>query len=428
MPPNVLLITTHDTGRHLGCYGVETVRSPNLDRLAEGGCRFTNYFAASALCSPSRGAMMTGRYPQNNGMLGLSHAPWWWSLNEGEKHLSHLLHGAGYYTALFGHQHETSDVDAQLCFDEHGLHRRPDSGLHTTCGTVADGVCRFLSEEAADRAPFYLQVGFFETHRPFDFGGVEPDDELGVHVPPYLKDTDAVRAELAHLQGAVRRMDGAVGRILDALRENGLRDDTLVVYSVDHGIPFPRAKTTLYDPGIGIALLMRLPGVVPPDTTCDGLLSNVDLVPTLLQIAGVDPPGNLDGSSFASAFDGGAGRERIFAEQCGHGGPNELRCVRTERYKLIRNFGPQRRLSVPVDVNEREQAGTLPFVQLFDLEEDPLEVEDVSEDDEYAEVLRELDAALHGWMAEVEDPLLSGPIATPYYRRAMADYREGPRR
>jgi len=184
MPPNVLLITSHDTGRHLGCYGVSSVHTPHLDRLAGEGCRFTRYFAAATVCSPSRGAMMTGRYPQRNGMIGLCHLPWGWNLNPGEKHLSHRMHEAGYYTALFGHQHETRDIDAELCFDEHGFHRDPATGEHLPCDQVAPAVGDFLAGRAGERQPFYLQVGFFETHQPYDFGGATADDEHGVVIPP----------------------------------------------------------------------------------------------------------------------------------------------------------------------------------------------------------------------------------------------------
>ncbi len=423
MPPNLLLITTHDTGRHLGCYGVETVRTPNLDALAEGGCRFTNYFATSALCSPSRGAMMTGRYPQTNGMMGLCHGPWAWSLNPGEKHLSHLMHQAGYYTVLLGHQHETTDVDEQLCFDEHGFHRDPKTHHHLPCDQVSEAVREFLMGPAAGKAPFYLQVGFFETHRTFDFGGAEPDDTEGVWIPPYIEDNEAARQQFAAFQGNIHKMDRAVGRILNALEEAGLREDTLVVYSVDHGIPFPRAKNTLFDPGTEIPLIMRLPGLTEPGSACDALLGNVDLVPTLLDVLGVPTPPNLDGNSFAAALSGGPapGRRCVFAELVG----KALRSVRTRRYKLIRSFRAQRLPAYPVNLEQQESGANWPRVLLFDLEEDPAELNNLADDPEYAEVRRELDTRLREWLERVGDAILDGPVPSPYYLEAIHPYREG---
>ncbi|MFO8006802.1 MAG: sulfatase [Candidatus Brocadiia bacterium] len=424
--PNIVLITTHDTGRHLSCYGVGSVHSPNLERLAAQGCRFTEYFAAAALCSPSRGAMMTGRYPQSNGMLGLCHGLFGWSLNDDERHLSHLLHEAGYYTALIGHQHETTDIDGQLCFDEHRLHWEDLSrGLHTTCDQVAEGVGEFLRERAGQSRPFYLQVGFFETHRPFDFGGAEPDDSKGVYVPPYLEDNQAARDELAAFQGNIRKMDAAVGEILRHLDDARLAEHTLVIYSVDHGIPFPRAKATLYDPGIEIALLMRWPGRIEAGSSRDWLLSNVDLVPTVLDLAGLEAPDSLEGHSFASAFEPGSEptREMIFAEHHGHGADGESRCVRTPRQKLIRNFAPQPQPAVPVDVSRPAGGGKRAHVELYDLENDPLETQNVADSPDYADLRQELDGLLWNWLERVDDPILRGPVATPYYRAAILPYR-----
>ena len=103
--PNIVVITTHDTGRHFGCYGIETVHTPTIDGLAADGYQFTNYFTTSPVCSPSRGAMLTGRYPQSNGLIGLTHSPWHWSFNEGERHLSHVLRDAGYHTGMIGKWH-----------------------------------------------------------------------------------------------------------------------------------------------------------------------------------------------------------------------------------------------------------------------------------------------------------------------------------
>jgi len=429
--PNIVFVTSHDTGRHLGCYGVPSVHTPTLDWLAGDGARFTNFFATSAVCSPARAAMMSGRYPQRNGVMGLTHEPWLWSYRRGEKHLSHLLRDAGYHTALFHHQHEALDVKT-LGFKEHLAappaypnDAMPDPYAHVPANKVAGEFARFVREDAARRSPFFAQIGFFETHAPFDFGGAQPDTAKGVHVPEHMRhvpeDSDTIQDRLPGFQGSLRKMDAAVRTIYAALEETGMADNTIFAYTTDHGISFPRAETTLYDSGIGVALLMRWPAAgILGGMRCDWLLSNVDVAPTLLELAGVSVPSNLDGDSFAKACQrsGGDGpRTAIYAEQAGGPGVREARCARTKLFKLIRNFSASRLKENGPD----SEAVTCPPVQLFDLKKDPGEWRNVAEDREYRRVRRDMDRRLAKWLTDVEDPILTGPIATPYYRAAMAD-------
>lgn len=421
--PNILVLTTHDTGRHLGCYGVETVHTEHIDAFAAQGCRFTNYFASSALCSPSRAAMMTGRYPQSNGMMGLCHAPWWWALNEGERHLSTLLRDAGYETALIGHQHETTDTSS-LGWDRVIAYRVPDENMrHTYSREVADAVEAFLAEQREAQRPFFAQVGFFETHRPFDFGGDEPDDSRGVYVPPYLQENDELRADLALFQGNIRRADRDFGRILEALKTHGLEENTLVVFTTDHGIHFPRAKATLYDAGTGICLIMRLPHVIEAGCECDWLLQNIDFVPTILELIGVPVPDSIQGRSFAGAFRGGdrSPRDAVFTEQTRHGGAHEIRAVRTDGYKLIRNFVEQRVCEPPVPYPKGPGHMVQPFVELYDLKRDPEEFKNLADHPVCAGMRREMTQRLYEWLVDVDDPILDGPVASPYYLRARED-------
>ena len=438
--PNIIIITTHDTGRHFGCYGVETVHTPAIDAIAEDGFKFTRYFTTSPVCSPSRGAMLTGRYPQSNGLIGLTHSPWNWRFNEGERHLSHILRDAGYHTALFGLQHEASNLD-ELGFEAVHSRRR------ATAPTVARALADFLRTAAAGKAPFYAQVGFFETHRPHDFGDVEPDDTRGVCVPPYLVDNETARRELALQQGAIRRVDDAVQIITDALSESGLEDDTLLVFTVDHGVEFPRAKFCCYDPGIGVALLMRWPGGgVRGGITCDHLLSNVDFLPTLMELIGQPIPGNVEGISFAQVFataDVPPVRDAVFSIFYG----SDSRSIRTDRYKFIRHFSPRRMVDAPIDMavlpeailydflgrslidtpvsatNPPKPRVEQPVAQLYDLENDPNEFEDVARNPEYRAVHDTLSQRLWQWMEDVDDPSLKSPLPTPHYWEAMADYR-----
>ena len=421
--PNIVLITCHDTGRHFGCYGIETVHTPSIDALAMDGYLFTNYFTTSPVCSPSRGAMLTGRYPQSNGLLGLTHSPWDWSFNEGEQHLSHILRDAGYHTGLFGLQHEDSDTD-KLGFAEMHAQRGAD-GRRATALNAAGAFSEFCKTDAASKSPFYAQIGFFETHRPHDFGAVKPDASKGVYVPPYLIDEQRSRREMAVQQGACRRVDEAVAIISSALEAANLDENTILVFTVNHGIEFPRAKWFCYDPGIEVALVIRWPGGgISGGSERDRLLSNIDLLPTVLDLIGVSVPQNVEGLSFAEYLKDESvdpKRDAVFSMFQG----KDIRSVRTDRYKLIRNFQPRRLIPVPVDMTKNPRSTEkCPVVQLFDLEKDPLEFDNVAEDTKYADVRKDLSERLWGWMEEVGDPSLQGPLPSPYYEEAIAEYRD----
>ena len=427
--PNILMMTCHDLGQHLGCYGVETVQSDAIDRLAAEGCRFGNYFATAALCSPSRGAMLTGRYPQTNGLMGLTHTPWLWSLKPGERHLASLLSEAGYHTTLVGFQHVTRD-------DPHTLGYYDVVEAGRLAPQKASSVVEILQHQKPTDPPFFLKVGFHEVHRRFDSGGVQPDSEKGVYVPPYLAATDVMRNDLAALQGSIKFMDAGVGEILSGLEQTGLAENTIVIFTSDHGIPYSGAKASLFDPGIEVPLIVRWPvGGLVGGKVHSQLMSNVDFLPTLLDLVGVPIPENVQGVSAAKMLRGESEepiRDAVFAQRLSQPlRDNISRCIRTERYKLIRYFDSGRTVIKPVDVDPQAVAehverprrdGTRPIVQLFDLEADPIEYENLAQDDRYADLVRELCDRLWRWMEEVGDPILGGPLRTPYYEQAMGDY------
>jgi arylsulfatase A-like enzyme len=428
--PNIVIITTHDTGSHFGCYGHPTVTSPNIDQLATEGVRFTRCFATSAICSPSRAAMMTGRYPQSNGVLGLVHAPWNWHYRKGEAHLSHLLRERGYETHLFMFQHESEEV-SELGFDHcHCLPEPPAPGQlppassHPPADQVAARFADFCETRSKQDAPFYAQIGFFETHHPLDYNGNTGDDSRGVEVPEYYA-PNAYRKDFKLIQGLIRRADEAIGTITDALKRNQLLDETLLIFTVDHGLPFARAKTTTYEAGLEVALIVRWPtGGVPSGQIDDRLVSNIDLLPTLFDLTSMSRPEGLEGVSFAPALGGtsaDAARTEVFGLMQQE--MNESRSIRTDRYKLIRNFAPGRLVELPV--GSQPATREIPCCQLFDLDQDPHESRNLATDPAFADIRRELDKRLLTHLQSVNDPILQGPVKTPYYRQAAADFLAG---
>jgi N-sulfoglucosamine sulfohydrolase len=429
-PPNVFVITCHDLGRHLGCYGVDTVRSPNLDGLAATSARFDRAFCTAPQCSPSRASLATGLYPHCHGVMGLAHGSFGWDLKAEERHVASQLAEQGYDCHLFGLQHVTPNEE-RLGF--HHLHAQAD-GEDGAASIGSRGVASAFENFVLERrgeAPLYIEMNFVEPHRPYDFGGVEPDRRAGVFVPPYLPQTGEAEGEMASLQGAIREVDQAIGRVLAALDGSGLSGTSLLVFSADHGIAMPRAKCTLYDPGIGIALIVRwtgegsAKGTVVPD-----LVSNVDVLPTILEAAGLPAPVQAQGTSLLPLLRGEPqpGRDAVYAEKTFHSYYDPMRCVRTDRFKYIRNFEAAFRVEVPGDVQQgaifrsdpapysgdREQA-----VELYDLREDPWEQENLAGRPRLQEVESELDLRLWRWMATTRDPLLSGPIASPRHRGAI---------
>jgi N-sulfoglucosamine sulfohydrolase len=411
--PNILLITAHDLGTHLGCYGWDpAIRTPRLDELAEQGVRFENHFCTAPYCSPSRGAMLTGRYPHVNGLMGLVNLGW--DIPDDNPYLPTVLSRAGYNTELFGLQHVAADPGRL------GYHRINQSAGHG-CRNVSPMVVEAIDMAEKDR-PFYFEVGFSEVHRAF--GDLEhlTTKESDVRPPPFLDDTPGLRMDLVAFYEHLHRLDVSVGTILDALDRNSLRENTLVVFVSDHGIAFPRSKATLYDAGIRTALLMRWPGGFDGNRLLSSARSNVDLFATLAEVGGATLDHRIDGQSFLAALHGETdhGRTHIFAEKNTTIG-DAKRCIRTERYKLIRNFDEGPCLALPTDIEvtaSRRDMGDAhleprPAVEFYDLDADPLELHNLSGTESFREVEAEMTRELQQVMEETADPILKGPVPRP---------------
>lgn len=371
---NVLIVHWHDLGRYLGVYGHADVSSPRLDQLAAEGILFTRAHAAAPLCSPSRGSLFTGRYPQSNGLIGLAHHGWEYRADV--RTLPHILSEYGWHTALFGMQHETS-YPARLGFDEFDV-------SNSYCEYVVEHATRWLTNPPAE--PFLLTTGFFETHRPYPHDRYEPADPTGVTVPDYLPDTADVRQDLADFYGAIAVADAAVGKLLDTLADTGLDRTTWVVFMTDHGPALPRAKSTLYDAGTGISFIVRPPrdAAIAP-RVYDELFSGVDLVPTLLDLLGVGIPEDVEGMSHAtgllSTAEPSAVRTEVYAMKTFHDSFDPIRAIRTKEFSYIENYASRPLLDLPLDIADSAPGRTVaplitdrrPERELYDLVADPTE-------------------------------------------------------
>ncbi len=434
--PNVLLLHCHDLGQHLHCYGVGGVNSPHLDRFASEGVLFENNFGTAPQCSPSRASLFTGRYPHSNGVMGLTHADFAWDLHPGERHLGQILGDAGYATAGVGVVHETRS-GAKRC----GLEEYVNASAATA---MADATIARLKEFAKlPGKPFYMQAGCIEPHRlpsadrTADMGflgtSMKPDSSRGVTVPPYLRDTEGTRAEMAELQGAVRHMDEQMGRVLAAVRDLALEGNTLVIFTTDHGIAMPRAKCSVYEPGLRTSFILRYPA----RTGWHGgirhkhMVSNVDCLPTILDLAGVPVPTAVQGRTLAPLLDGRSytAHDRIFGELTYHAYYDPCRSIRTATHKLIVNFSSAPAFMDPSQswrprsdtvVPANHAIGSHPPFELYDLATDPWERKDLAREARQAKVLEDLRTKLYSHMQSTRDPILNGAVTSPLHQRSQA--------
>ena len=419
--PNILMIICHDIGQHCGCYGAG-VETPNMDAIANDGVCFTNYHCSAAQCSPSRGSIYTGKYPHNNGLVGLAHIGW--EYNPGEKTMQMHLQEAGYTTHLFGTQHETGKDPLNLGYDT--IEAKGGQAKQ-----MSAAVAQWLKEKAqsGDDQPWFACMGTGEPHRPYRREGYPRDNEETLQVQHWLPDRPGIREDIAGLNGLVWVLDEAVGEARAALEESGLAENTLLIFTTDHGTAMPRAKGACYDPGTKTALMVHMPGRFEGGAVHDELLTNCDFLPTMMEFVGGPEPGGIDGRSFLGLLDGAdatsrvptgaeyAPRDDIYLEMTYHDKYNPMRAIRTNEHKYIRNFGDRPLVYLPLDVwngpageeMRDEYYGTRrPAEQLYDLKKDPLEMNDVAGDPAYAEVLATLRARVHDWMHETNDRLLEG--------------------
>lgn len=417
---NLLYLHCHDAGRWLSPYGMSAA-TPHLQRFAESSLLFRQAHTANPTCSPSRACLLTGQWAHQQ-MFGLAHRGF--ALQEPAHHLGNFLKGHGYQTALCGVQHEFGVSQEGFPYDvsKRVQGPRPDP-------MDRDGLDRCVAEEAAtylanvDREkPFFLSVGFFWPHREYpSVHRVNPDY---VKVPDDYPDTPPIREDIAGHMAATEEMDAAAGRVLSALEAYGHAENTIVVFTTDHGPPFPFMKCTLKDAGTGVALMLRAPGRTEVGVT-DALVSQVDLFPTFCDLLELPKPDWLEGQSLVPVLEKpeSDGREELFTEVNYHGAYEPKRAIRTQRYKLILNCdeshhtvpmantdgGPSKSEFLAYDFPNRVR----PRLELYDLVYDAAERNNLADDPDYAAVRDELLAKLVDWQERTNDPILQGRIPAP---------------
>ena len=419
-PPDILIYIADDhSARDSTVYGGTDIPTPHLERLAADGMTFTRAFVASPACAPSRAALLTGLMPARNGAEENHSRP-----RDDIRKLPAYLQELGYEVAAFGKVGHGKGAGERYGFD------------------VADGakdlaplrrnVTEYLErrgrdEERRDR-PLCLFVGISHPHVLWpEETAFDPAD---MHLPPTWVDTPVTRRQRARYAQEVKELDGFLGE-LRTLAAAHLRPDALFAYTSDHGAQFPFGKWTLYDEGIRVPLVVAWPGHVAPGSTADAFVSWVDLLPTLVELAGGTPPRDLDGYSFADVLRGDADvhRAEVFATHSGDRDKNVYpsRAVRTADWKYIRNLHPEYAFTSHIDLLVRPDAGVYwlswleraktdpraaavvrryharPAEELYRVTEDTREQANLADDPRYADVKADLSLRLSAWMKRQRD-------------------------
>lgn len=431
---NVLLLISDDQGLdECGCYGNERIQTPNLDRLASEGVRFTNAFATCASCSASRSVILTGLFNHGNGQYGHEHAYHHFRLFDWVKPLPALLKGNGYVTGVVGKLHVGPQEGIGFDFVAPGRDLWGNRNVYQ----MAKYAGEFFSRDRTK--PFFLLVGYSDPHRAAkgfandrEYPGIKkitysPAD---VTVPYFLPDCQEVRGELADQYEAVSRMDQGIGLVLEELKESGRYDDTLILYISDNGIPFPGAKTTLYDPGVRLPMIVKSPTVTKAGLVNDAMISYADITPTLLDWTQTALPSYaLHGKSFLEILGerSPAGWDRVFFSHTFH----EItmyyptRGIRTRQFKYLNNLFPELEFPPASDLYAsaswqailRRRDGMMgkravkqylhrDREELYDLSKEPHELENVAGKASYAAALEEMRDALLEFRQRTKDPWL----------------------
>lgn len=439
--PNILLFTSDDHGqRDAGCYGNDAVRTPAIDSLAASGVVFDNMHTTTAICCPSRSALMTGLYPHTSGVFGLKPA------GDTVVPLTSRLVDAGYVCALVGKRH-LAPWEAYR-FEYAPTDPKQEEGGRSILAYEAD-VRGFFQRRRieGDTRPFFLMVNFHDPHRPFRQSFVDADAKPfdAVRIPPSIPDIAEARDEFALYYHYIERLDRGIALCLAALREAGAAENTIVVYTSDHGAAFPFAKTTQYEAGLRVPFVVSWPGRAAAGSRAPGLASFVDFAPTILDLAGVRVPAELQGESFASWLRAGAGSApgdgAPLRGGCIYGSQTDdifrpsfpMRSVRCGDWKYIYNFsdepdaasanvttGTTWRGMVAAAARDSALAARValyerrPREELFDLARDPFELANLAAEPRHRAQLEELRRKLVAQMDAIGDPFVAVlPFATP---------------
>ncbi|MGH9846112.1 MAG: sulfatase family protein [Blastocatellia bacterium] len=418
--PNILWILAEDISPQLSCYGEPLVQTPNIDKLASQGARFTRAFTTAPVCSASRSALITGMYQTSIGAHNhrtFDKKP----LPSGVKIITDYLHEAGYFTVLSGKGPSKKDSK------EGGPAGSGKTDFNFIVNKPFDG---YDWNQRQSGQPFFAQLSLQESHRGYGWPLARKTlknlvDPNKVKLPPYWPDHPIARDEYANYLDAIQLVDSYVGVIMKRLEDEGLADNTVVFFLGDNGSCLFRGKQFLYDGGISVPLIIRWPGKIKPGTVREDFVEGIDLAAASLKLAGISPPANMQGRDFLSPNH--QEREYIIAARDRMDiAIDRMRAVRTKQFKYIRNFIPGIPYMQRNPYKEREYptwnlvkqlkaegkltpvqalfaADQKPLEELYDVMADPHEINNLAEKPEYKQTLLQMRRILDRWIKETGD-------------------------
>lgn len=425
--PNILWLVAEDLSPIIPAYGDSTVSTPNIDRLAREGVKYTHFYSPSGVCAPSRAAIATGMYPTRIGAHHMRTGPWfrftikdraianysrtaYEAMPPPEVHMmSTYLRKKGYYCANnpkedYQFRSEMTAWD-ESSFDAHWRNRDPDQ-------------------------PFFAIFNLDHTHESMIWrkanDSLRVPADLDVPVPPYLPETETALKDIRRLYSSIKEMDDRVGELLDELEAAGELENTIIFWYTDHGGPLPRQKRTVYESGIHVPMIIRFPQKQLAGEVDDQLLSFIDLKPTVLSMVGIKPPEYVDGKAWMGKYRHETSRKYLFASADRFDNETDkIRAAFDHRYKLIRYYNTNQPYYLPVKYRETmpimkellrlkeegklspEQAQwfrpTKDSIEFFDTTADPYELNNLADDPAYKEKINELRMVLDQWIREMDD-------------------------
>lgn len=418
--PNILWISTEDLSPHMGCYGDKTARTPNIDRLATQGVRYTHVFTTAAISAPVRAGIITGMYQTSIGCMHMRTTSYRRSVDNPVqftavpphyvKAFTEYMRAAGYYCT------NNNKTDYQFAKDP------VPASIWDECSKTAH-----YRNRPDKKQPFFAVFNWTGTHesQQWDISKVKTDPR-SVSVPPYYPDNEIIRKNIAVMYDNIAKLDSVVGALISELEREGELDNTVIFFWGDHGDGLPRGKRWLYDSGLNIPLVIKWPGKLKAGTVDDRLISSIDFGPTVLSIAGIPVPAHMQGKPFLGEQSRNFKRDALFAARDRVDESYDMiRSVRTRNFLYIRNYYPNEPFPIWVpylsnmpiykemlrlDAENRltgPQKAWMAYSrqpeELYDVRKDPYQINNLAGDSRYEKTLIQMRKLHESWTLETGD-------------------------